>query len=166
MHIQETAGLLMPDAGSSKTAVAVAIAKLGEPAVVAQFRGGGSFIGTGRALSAAAGRLSYVFGLKASALRGVGSYPMLYLSKLICPAFLQFVPMPELWLGALSLAYFGILACQHCDPDVWQQPTVGQLPCSVLLSRLHDSKGTVPQHLPVSQSPLRRTREPLVHQFR
>lgn len=62
--MQETAGLLPPDVGSSKTAVAVAIAKLGEPAVVAQFKGGGSFIGTGRALSAAAGRLSYVYGLK------------------------------------------------------------------------------------------------------
>lgn len=45
--------------------MAVAIAKLGEPAVVAQFGGSGSFIGTGRALSAAAGRLSYVYGLKA-----------------------------------------------------------------------------------------------------
>jgi acyl transferase domain-containing protein len=72
MLVQETAGLLTPDAGGSKTAVAVAIAKLGEPAVVAQFAGGGSFIGTGRALSAAAGRLSYVYGLKASAFCSVG----------------------------------------------------------------------------------------------
>ena len=72
--VQETAGLLTPDAGSSKTAVAVAIAKLGEPAVVTQFAGGGSFIGTGRALSAAAGRLSYMYGLKASVLRSASSY--------------------------------------------------------------------------------------------
>jgi len=56
--------LLPPDAGSAKTVVAVAIAKLGEPAVVTSFTGGGSFVGTGRALSAAAGRLSYVCGLK------------------------------------------------------------------------------------------------------
>jgi len=45
--------------------VAVAIARLGEPAEVARARDGGSFVGTGRALSAAAGRLSYVNGLKA-----------------------------------------------------------------------------------------------------
>lgn len=72
-HVQETAGLLTPDAGTGKTAVAVAIAKLGEPAVVAQFAGGGSFVGTGRALSSAAGRLSYVYGLKASVSRSVSS---------------------------------------------------------------------------------------------
>lgn len=47
-----------------KTAVVVAIAKLGEPAVVASYTGGGSFVGTGRAMSAAAGRLSYFYGLK------------------------------------------------------------------------------------------------------
>lgn len=50
--------------------VAVAIAKLGEAAVVGRYTGGGSFIGTGRALSAAAGRLSYVYGLKVSTAPG------------------------------------------------------------------------------------------------
>ena len=45
--------------------VVVAIARLGEPAEVGRARDGGSFVGTGRALSAAAGRLSYVHGLKA-----------------------------------------------------------------------------------------------------
>ena len=46
------------------TAVAVGIAKLGEPAVMAMHKEASSFVGTGRALSAAAGRLSYVHGLK------------------------------------------------------------------------------------------------------
>ena len=68
--LQESRGLLPADdeggggQGGRRTAVAVAIAKLGEPAVVAGFTGGGSFVGTGRALSAAAGRLSYFYGLK------------------------------------------------------------------------------------------------------
>jgi len=62
---QETWGLLRPDAGDERTVVAVAVARLGEPAEVARARDGGSFVGTGRALSAAAGRLSYVHGLKA-----------------------------------------------------------------------------------------------------
>lgn len=79
--LEEAAGLLpAPDspAGGNKasssmaqqlTAVAVGIAKLGEPAVVAAglaaaTAAGSSYVGTGRALSAAAGRLSYCFGLK------------------------------------------------------------------------------------------------------
>lgn len=81
MLLEEAAGLLpTPDspAGGSKlggsalqqlTAVAVGIAKLGEPAVVAAgaaaaTAAGSSYVGTGRALSASAGRLSYCFGLK------------------------------------------------------------------------------------------------------
>lgn len=44
--------------------VAVAIARLGESAEVSRARDGGGFVGTGRALSAVAGRLSYVHGLK------------------------------------------------------------------------------------------------------
>lgn len=81
MLLEEAAALLpTPDssAGGSKpgssvlqqlTAVAVGIAKLGEPAVVAAgvaaaTSAGSSYVGTGRALSAAAGRLSYCFGLK------------------------------------------------------------------------------------------------------
>ena len=79
--LEEAAGLLAtPDsAGSSskagsglflqQTAVAVGMAKLGEPPVVAAGTAaatlaGSSYVGTGRALSAAAGRLSYCFGLK------------------------------------------------------------------------------------------------------
>ena len=56
--------MLRPDGSSERTIVAVAIARLGEPAEVTRARDGGSFVGTGRALSAAAGRLSYVHGLK------------------------------------------------------------------------------------------------------
>ena len=67
---QATWGLLPADNGATqKTVVAVAIAKLGEPAVVAAFSGGGSYVGTGRALSAAAGRLSYTYGLKVCSLK-------------------------------------------------------------------------------------------------
>lgn len=71
--LEETAGLLTSDATAGpaalSTAIMVAIAKLGEPPVVAAGAAaavgtGSSFIGTGRALSAAAGRLSYVYGLK------------------------------------------------------------------------------------------------------
>lgn len=81
MLLEEAAGLLATSdspAGGSKaagtamqqlTAVAVGIAKLGEPAVVAAgtaaaTAAGSSYVGTGRALSAAAGRLSYCFGLR------------------------------------------------------------------------------------------------------
>lgn len=53
------------DRDGGLTAVAVGIAKLGEPAVLATHKEASSFVGTGRALSAAAGRLSYVHGLKA-----------------------------------------------------------------------------------------------------
>ena len=52
------------DADGRLTAVAVGVAKLGEPAVLATHVGASSFIGTGRALSVAAGRLSYIHGLK------------------------------------------------------------------------------------------------------
>ena len=63
-RVQECWDLLRPDNIDERTVVAVAIARLGEPAEVGGARGGGSFLGTGRALSAAAGRLSYVHGLK------------------------------------------------------------------------------------------------------
>lgn len=59
-----------PDAESGQpTAVAIGIAKLAEPAFVLHAAltssgGGGGYIGTGRALSAAAGRLSYFYGLR------------------------------------------------------------------------------------------------------
>ena len=52
------------DASGGLTAVAVGIAKLGEPAVMAMHKEASSFTGTGRALSAAAGRLSYMHGLR------------------------------------------------------------------------------------------------------
>lgn len=56
-----------------KTAVVVGIAKLAEPAVVAAgnaaaVAAGSSYVGTGRALSVAAGRLSYCYGLKGLAV--------------------------------------------------------------------------------------------------
>ena len=52
------------DADGRLTAVAVGVAKLGEPALVIAHKDASSFAGTGRALSAAAGRISYVHGLK------------------------------------------------------------------------------------------------------
>ena len=62
---QETWAMLPPDAGSETTAIAVGIAKLGEPAVALQAaKYGGGFVASGRASSVAAGRLSYVNGLK------------------------------------------------------------------------------------------------------
>ena len=51
-----------------QTVVAVAIAKLNEAAMVAQQQHHGSFAGTGKALSVAAGRLSYTHSLKAGCL--------------------------------------------------------------------------------------------------
>lgn len=77
--LEEAAGLLAPDNGVpgsltwKQTAVAVGIAKLGEPAAVvagnaAAVAAGSSYVGTGRALSVAAGRLSYTFGLHGAAL--------------------------------------------------------------------------------------------------
>ena len=61
-----------PAHGRLLTAVAVGIAKLGEPPAVAAgnaraVAAGSSYVGTGRALSAAAGRISYCFGLKGPA---------------------------------------------------------------------------------------------------
>lgn len=64
--VQDTWGILSGDAGGQLTAVAVGIAKLGEPAVVGASKLGGGFVASGRAPSVAAGRLSYVYGLKAS----------------------------------------------------------------------------------------------------
>jgi len=83
--LEEASGLLgQPDAsftassGSTQqhlqqTAVAVGIAKLGEPAAVvagnaAAVAAGSSYVGTGRALSVAAGRLSYCYGLRGQAV--------------------------------------------------------------------------------------------------
>ena len=57
------------DTDGGLTAVAVGIAKLGEPAVMSGRReAASSFIGTGRALSVAAGRLSYTHNLKVCAV--------------------------------------------------------------------------------------------------
>lgn len=56
--------MLPPDSSGEQTVVAVAIAKLSEPAVVVAAPIRGSFGGTGKAASAAAGRLSYTYGLK------------------------------------------------------------------------------------------------------
>ena len=58
---------------AQQTAVVVGIAKLGEPAAVAAgnaaaVAAGSSYVGTGRALSAAAGRLSYCFSLRGPAV--------------------------------------------------------------------------------------------------
>lgn len=65
LHLQETWRMLPADAGGKSTAVAIAIAKLGEPAVVLEAsKQGGGFVASGRASSVAAGRLSYVNGLK------------------------------------------------------------------------------------------------------
>ncbi len=58
--------LVSADKGASLTAVAVGTARIAEAPVVAAHTGGRAFQGTGRALSAAAGRLSYVYSLKAS----------------------------------------------------------------------------------------------------
>jgi hypothetical protein len=67
LAMQETWGMLLGgDADGGLTAVAVGIAKLGESAAVAAHKDISSFVGTGRALSVAAGRLSYVHALKAS----------------------------------------------------------------------------------------------------
>ena len=72
--LEEAAALAQPDVAAGQlTAVAVGIAKLGEPALVsgasaAATAAGSSFVGTGRALSAAAGRLSFVFGLKGASV--------------------------------------------------------------------------------------------------
>ena len=96
--LEETAGLLAPDSApytagggstsGSCTAVMVAIAKLGEPAGVAAgsaaaVAAGSSFIGTGRALSAAAGRLSYCYGLKGPSGR-IGGCPLRLMDGSAC----------------------------------------------------------------------------------
>ena len=58
--------MLPADTAGETTAVAVGIAKLGEPAIVLEAsRHGGGFVASGRASSVAAGRLSYAYGLKA-----------------------------------------------------------------------------------------------------
>ena len=57
--------MLPADTSSSRTAVAIGIAKLGDPVVVLQAsKHGGGFVASGKAPSVAAGRLSYVNGLK------------------------------------------------------------------------------------------------------
>ena len=62
--LQET-WLLLPDVGGRLTAVAVGVAKLGEPAAASVTgKAGSGFVASGRALSVVAGRLSYVHGLK------------------------------------------------------------------------------------------------------
>lgn len=79
--LEESAGLLTPDStsggpstpGWQQTAVAVGIAKLGEPPAVtagnaAAVAAGSSYVGTGRALSVAAGRLSYCYALRGLAV--------------------------------------------------------------------------------------------------
>ena len=66
--IQDTTCLLSTDTGSEMTAVAIGIAKLGDPAVVLNASKAGGFVASGRAPSVAAGRLSYVHGLKVRAL--------------------------------------------------------------------------------------------------
>ncbi|BDA51455.1 probable oleandomycin polyketide synthase, modules 5 and 6 [Coccomyxa sp. Obi] len=63
--LEDTWGILAGgDTYGRLTAVAVGVAKLGEPAVLAAHKDASSFIGTGRALSVAAGRISYIHGLK------------------------------------------------------------------------------------------------------
>jgi hypothetical protein len=64
--------LLGGDSNGGLTAVAVGIAKLGEPAILTGRKEASSFVGTGRALSAAAGRLSYVHNLKVREVAGSG----------------------------------------------------------------------------------------------
>ena len=67
MDLQETWSMLVQDTGDSMTAVAIGIAKLGDPAVVlGAAKSGGGFVASGRAPSVAAGRLSYTHGLKVS----------------------------------------------------------------------------------------------------
>ena len=57
--------MLPPNTVGETTAVAVGIARLGEPAIVLEAsKQGGGFVASGRASSVAAGRLSYVNGLK------------------------------------------------------------------------------------------------------
>ena len=64
--------LIGGDASVGLTAVAVGIAKLGEPAVVAAHKEASSYVGTGRALSVAAGRLSYTHALKVCCIPAFG----------------------------------------------------------------------------------------------
>ncbi|KAK9866522.1 hypothetical protein WJX84_008502 [Apatococcus fuscideae] len=62
--LEDTWDILESDSGLQQTAVAVGIARLSDPPAVTSHKGGGGFTGTGRALSVAAGRLSYAHGLK------------------------------------------------------------------------------------------------------
>ena len=117
--LEETAALLSPDSSSSvgksstayaqQTAVAVGIAKLGEPPAVvagtaAAVTAGSSYVGTGLALSAAAGRISYCYGFKGpsgecsvggwvqrvACCRIASSVPLTFLLVISLPA----VPLP------------------------------------------------------------------------
>ena len=68
--LEHAASLMTHDGDFDKrVAVSVGIAKLGEPQSIARntaaaIMAGSSYVGTGKALSAAAGRISFVFGLK------------------------------------------------------------------------------------------------------
>ena len=65
IYQQECWGLLAPDGPSDLTAVAVGLAKLGDPAVLLKAaKSGGGFVASGKAPSVAAGRLSYIHALK------------------------------------------------------------------------------------------------------
>lgn len=66
--LQEAWAVLPRGEDTQATVVAVGIAKLGEPSYVAGSKVGTGFTATGRALSVAAGRLSFVYGLKVWAL--------------------------------------------------------------------------------------------------
>ena len=66
--------LVQLDTGASSTAVAVGIAKLGEPAVVANYKDRSGFLASGRGLSVAAGRISYTYGLKVIPLFFPGAF--------------------------------------------------------------------------------------------
>lgn len=75
-NMQAAYELVQPDMGASMTAVAVGIAKLGEPTVVANHKDRSGFLASGRGLSVAAGRISYTYGLKV--------IPLLFLALLQC----------------------------------------------------------------------------------
>lgn len=77
---QESWNLLPHEEDALMTSVAVGIAKLGEPPYVASSKGGAAFTASGRALSVAAGRLSFVYGLKVGPLMLLSQKAVLCLS--------------------------------------------------------------------------------------
>lgn len=122
----EEAGHLITSADSgAKVAVAVGIAKLGEPQLVAAggaagVAAGSSLVSTGRALSAAAGRLSFAFGLTgpcvaidtacSSSLVGLG-YVRDSMSAFGCPSGLAAgVNLPMNWETSSMFAAAGMMA--------------------------------------------------------